>query len=287
LRRIGRNVLHLLGSQALGFGMALVASVVMARTLGPNDLGIFHQAQWFAGLMSVCLSLGLVTSVTKFTAQFRSEKRPDAAASALRFMLKVELAIGLFSTAGLVLLSSRIADYYFSPGEAGFFALAFLGLAPGLQTALYSAALEGAQIFRYQSVHALTVTPLTLIAKIGLLLGGFGLYGLLWCNLAAAVANLLFFGHDDIGHHRLEDVSHRHLRRRHAAHGHQQQSVRRQQQPQLHADQEQHAEPNGVDPEPHHDWHEHRQRDEHHTHLVHEHPEEDQDQHHQGNHRER
>jgi hypothetical protein len=80
----------------------------------------------------------------------------------------------------------------------------------------------------------------------------------------------------DIGHHGAEDVRHRHCGRGHALHGHQQQAVRRQQQPELHADQIQHAEPDEVDVEPLHDRHEHRQRDQHHADLVDEDAEEDE-----------
>ncbi len=194
LRRIAQNAAHLLGSQTVGFFMALAASVVMARTLGPTELGIFHQAQWFAGMVSVVLSLGLVTSVTKFTAQFQAQGRRGDAAAALRFILKTELALGLGATAVLLLFSARIADYSFSTREGKYFAIAFLGLTPGLQTALYSAALEGTQLFRYQSLNALTITPISLLLKIGLLLAGFGLTGILWCQVGVALLNLLFFG---------------------------------------------------------------------------------------------
>jgi hypothetical protein len=52
-----------------------------------------------------------------------------------------------------------------------------------------------------------------------------------------------------IRYHRAIDVRHGHLGRGDALHRHQQQPVRRQQQPELHADQEQDAEPHRVDAE--------------------------------------
>jgi|GEM_PF-777236 len=193
LSRVIRNSFHFLFSNLMGFAMGLVASVVMARTLGPNDLGIFHQAQWFAGTLSVCLSLGFMTSITKFTAQFRAEGRTRDLAAVLRHIYRIELGIGVLATLGLVVFSTQIADHYFSPRESPLFILAFLAITPGLQTAVLSAAMEGAQIFRYQSVHALTVTPLSLLTKILLLLNGFGLVGLFWANLVFALVNLAFY----------------------------------------------------------------------------------------------
>lgn len=193
LGRVLRNSAHFLGSNLLGFGMGFVASVVMARVLGPNDLGIFHQVQWFAGLLGVGLSLGFTTGVAKFTAQFRAEGRPEAAAALLRWVLALESIVGGAASIVLLVFAPRIADHYFRPEESIYFVLAFLALTPGLATSMLSSALEGAQVFRYQSLQALTVTPAAFIVKIALLLGGAGLFGLMACNLAVALANLAFF----------------------------------------------------------------------------------------------
>src|SRR5258706_12233671 len=54
--------------------------------------------------------------------------------------------------------------------------------------------------------------------------------------------------HEEVGHHRAEDMSHRDLRRRNTFHGHEEESMRRQQEAQLHADKEHHAEPHAIDP---------------------------------------
>jgi O-antigen/teichoic acid export membrane protein len=193
LPRAIRNSLHFLFSNVLGFAMGLVASVVMARSLGPNDLGIFHQAQWFAGTISVVLSLGFMTSATKFTAQYRAEGRTLDLVHSIRYIYRVELIIGIISTLGLLIFATPISDHYFSPAQTPIFILAFLAITPGLQTAVLSSAMEGAQIFRYQSVQALTLTPLSLVAKVLLLINGYGLKGLFWANLIFAILNLLFY----------------------------------------------------------------------------------------------
>jgi O-antigen/teichoic acid export membrane protein len=192
LGRIIRNAIHFLVSNLLGFAMGLVASVVMARTLGPNDLGIFHQAQWFAGTISVCLSLGFMTAVTKFTAQFKGEGRLADMSAAIRYIYVFEFVIGLVSSIGLICFATPIADHYFSKQESYLFVLAFLAITPGLLSGVLSSALEGAQIFRYQTIHALTLSPLSLIAKVTLLYLGYGLKGLFWANLVFAGLNLIF-----------------------------------------------------------------------------------------------
>ena len=112
------------------------------------------------------ISLGFITSITKFTAQFRAEGRDADIVAAVRFIFYVEMAIALSTTAGLLFFSTRIADHYFSPDQTWIFMLAFLAITPGIQTAIFSATLEGAQVFRYQTVHSLTVTPLALLTKV-------------------------------------------------------------------------------------------------------------------------
>lgn len=193
LGRVARNIVHFLASNVVSFVLGMAASIVMARSLGPNDLGIFHQVSWFAGTVSVIISLGLITSITKFTAQFRAEGRDADVLAAVRYIFYVEVAIALVTTAGLLLFSTRIADHYFSPDQAWIFMLAFLAITPGMQTAIFSAVLEGAQIFRYQTLHAVTVTPVSLLTKVWLMLAGHGVTSLFWSNLAFAVINMVFY----------------------------------------------------------------------------------------------
>lgn len=193
LRTVARNIVHFLCSNAVSFVLGMAASVVMARTLGPNDLGIFHQVQWFAGTASVIISLGFITSITKFTAQFRAEGRQADALSAVRFIFYVEFAIAVATTIGLLLYATRIADHYFTREQAFIFRLAFLAITPGIQTAIFSATLEGAQVFRYQTLHSLTVTPAALILKVYVMYQGWGLKSLFWINLLFAFVNLAFY----------------------------------------------------------------------------------------------
>jgi O-antigen/teichoic acid export membrane protein len=193
LGKVARNIVHFLCSNAVSFVLGMAASVVMARSLGPNDLGIFHQVQWFAGTASVIISLGFITSITKFTAQFRAEGRDADALSAVRFIFYIEFAIAVVASIGLLLMASTIADHYFTTKQTWIFMLAFIAITPGIQTAIFSATLEGAQIFRYQTVHSLTVTPAALLLKVYLMMKGYGLVSLFWINLIFAVVNLAFY----------------------------------------------------------------------------------------------
>ncbi len=193
IRKIIGNIGHALASQAMGMSLGLIASIVLARNLGPNDLGIFHQVQWFAGTVSVIISLGFITSVTKFTAQYRGKGDMATQAAVLRFILFFEIAVAAATTVGLMVFATSIADHYFTPDQTLLFQLSFLAITPGIATAVFSASLEGAQVFRYQSLQAFTITPLSLGLKIALMLGGYGVESLLWSNLVFSFVNLGFY----------------------------------------------------------------------------------------------
>jgi len=102
-------------------------------------------------------------------------------------------AIAGITTLGLIFLAPRIADHYFTTAQTRIFMLAFIAITPGIQTAIFSATLEGAQVFRYQSVHSLTVTPVSLLTKVYLMMNGYGLASLFWTNLVFSVVNLAFY----------------------------------------------------------------------------------------------
>jgi O-antigen/teichoic acid export membrane protein len=193
LRKVARNIVHFLCSNAVSFVLGMAASVVMARSLGPNDLGIFHQVSWFAGTVSVVISLGFITSITKFTAQFRAEGRNADVLSVVRFIFYIELGIAIVTSIGLMFFATSIADHYFSKDQNWIFMLAFMAITPGIQTAIFSATLEGAQVFRYQTVHSLTVTPAALLLKVYVMMNGYGLVSLFWINLLFSVVNLGFY----------------------------------------------------------------------------------------------
>jgi O-antigen/teichoic acid export membrane protein len=193
LRRVARNIVHFLCSSVVTFGLGMIASVIMARSLGPDNLGIFHQVQWFTGTVSVVISLGFITGITKFTAQYRAEGRHADIVSAVRFVFYIEVAIALVTTIGLCFFARRIADHYFSPQQKWIFMLSFLAITPGIQTAVFSAVLEGAQVFKYQTIHSLTVTPLALLTKVYLMANGYGITSLFWANLAFSVVNLAYY----------------------------------------------------------------------------------------------
>lgn len=169
-----------------------IISIWVARQLGPANYGIFSLVLWFTGTASWALGMGLIHAVTKFIAESKGGGDNDPTPVVL-FVLKVEVGLAIVSTVVLLAFRTAIADFFFSPSESFFFLIAFLGLLPGVLTAVFSATIEGIQKFEYFTYANLIVTPVSFAAKIVVLLLGKGINGLLTVMLVFSAVNAIFY----------------------------------------------------------------------------------------------
>lgn len=187
------NTVHCVVNRLLTDIVGWAISIWIARQLGPADYGIFTLTLWATGLASWLVGMGLTQAITKFIAEHAGRREHDKQGAIVRFVLRIELVLSLVATAVLAFLSTPIADFFFSPSESILFFLAFLGLAPGVLTAVFSSTIEGIQKFEYFTWHNVIVTPFSFAAKIGVILLGHGVTGLLAVMLAFSFINALFY----------------------------------------------------------------------------------------------
>jgi len=191
-RLIKNSVLDLFNKFFLSV-IGWLISIWVARQLGPNDYGIFSLILWLTGAFSWIIGMGLIHAVTKFIAEYSGKQDANALGPIICFVLKIEIVLSLFISALLVFFKTQIADYFFTPSEAFFFFLAFLGLLPGTVTAIFSATIEGIQKFEYFTYANIAITPLSFISKIVVLVLGKGINGLLIVMLVFSCINALFY----------------------------------------------------------------------------------------------
>ncbi|MBL8026469.1 MAG: flippase [Fibrobacteres bacterium] len=193
-RLIKNSVLNLV-NQTIALVASFATSVIVARILKPENYGIFNMTLWLSGLFSWIISLGLIQAVTKYVAEYRGKKQDANVNTVVLFVMKIEIGVSILFTALLVFFSTPIADYFFSENESFYFALAFMGLLPGILTAVFSATIDGLQKFEYFTKYTIITTPIAFAAKIGALYAGYKINGLLAVNLLFSVVNTLFFWH--------------------------------------------------------------------------------------------
>ncbi len=191
-RLIKNSVMVLLNNTVLMLG-AWVISIWVARQLGPSNYGIFSLILWVTSTFVWILGMGLIHAMTKFIAEFKGRDETKNCLPLILFVIKVELAISIPLTAILLFFRTSIASFFFSPNESVFFLLAFIGIVPGLLTAIFSATIEGLQKFEYFTISNIVITPLAFAAKAFVLYTGRGLPGLMTVMLIFSFINTIFY----------------------------------------------------------------------------------------------
>jgi O-antigen/teichoic acid export membrane protein len=175
------------------FITAWVISVWVARQLGPSNYGIFNLVLWITDSFTWFIAMGLTHAVTKFIAEFKGRDDLDALTPIIVFVLKIEIVLSIVTTIVLLFFSTQIAHYFFTPKQSIFFVIAFLGILPGMITAIFSATIDGIQKFEYFTYANLILTPLSFVSKVVVLWMGKGIVGLLIVMLVFSFINVVFY----------------------------------------------------------------------------------------------
>ncbi len=191
-RLIKNSVLNLFNTFFM-ISSGWIISIWVARQLGPTNYGIFTLVLWFTGTFSWIIGMGFIHAITKFIAEYSGKDEKDILGAIVLFVLKIEVILSLLITAVLIFFRSQIADYFFTPSESFFFFLAFLGILPGIITAIFSATIEGIQKFEYFTYANIVITPFSFLCKVIVLLLGKGIEGLLIVMLIFSFVNTGFY----------------------------------------------------------------------------------------------
>lgn len=75
-----RGALLVTGSTYLSYGLGLLASILVARALGPADYGRYAYVMWMSALLVQFINHGLTTTAIRFTSEWVGRGDPAAAA---------------------------------------------------------------------------------------------------------------------------------------------------------------------------------------------------------------
>lgn len=185
LRRLGADFAAMtsgwLGRAALG----VLISVLTARYLHPDDMGRYAFLVWLAGLLAVLLSLGLPTTLTRYTAEAIGGRRAGEAGALLRLVIGWQLALTLAAAALLALAALLV------PATWRWLLVATALSVPSLVlNGSLGAFLSGLSVFGPQAL--LSVGMLGLLAGLLVVVAGLdaGVGGLLLAHAAANGAGL-------------------------------------------------------------------------------------------------
>jgi O-antigen/teichoic acid export membrane protein len=187
-KKIAKNATYNFLVKAIGLAFGFVASVVVARYLGPEKYGIYSFVIWFLGMVGLLVNLGIPTTITKYVSEYLGRNDFSAAASIFNQLFRFEIGAGVVVSLLLFFLAPVIAGWYSNPDLALYLKVAALVILPMGLMWLYNGLFFGRQRFDLIALINLITSPLTLIAFLVVIyLGG----QIEWLVAVSAVSNVL------------------------------------------------------------------------------------------------
>jgi O-antigen/teichoic acid export membrane protein len=175
---------------AVGSLSRLLAGIVIARQLGPDQNGQFAFLLWLAESLVLVFSVGLPGALNRFLALKMGQGEQANAQRIMRFSLRAGLVLSLFAA----LAAYGLALHLLSAGTETTEMAVTLALlvAAQLWSGLAQAILTGLQHFR---AYARVVAVSSLILLAGQIVGamGWGLHGAIYGALASYTVSAVFF----------------------------------------------------------------------------------------------
>ncbi|HEU4371123.1 MAG TPA: polysaccharide biosynthesis C-terminal domain-containing protein [Methylomirabilota bacterium] len=185
-RRLGADLAVLTGGWAARAALGVLISALTARYLAPDAMGRYAFLVWLAGLTAVVLSLGLPTTLTRYTAEAMGSDRPRTAGALLALVVRWQALLALAAAAAVA------AAGLFAPGEWRLpLALTALSVPLLVLHGSFAGFLSGLQVFRWQAVLGATMLALQAALLVFVVALDGGVSGLL---VAHAAVNTLGLG---------------------------------------------------------------------------------------------
>lgn len=169
----------------------LVTSVVIARLLGPAQMGDYTYWTWIVAVLPVFFGFGLAPATMKFAAELLAAGQRQLAGSVVRAALKVAVAISCILAIGLVAIGATFDSGSYLTICVLVAALTALNGPAGV----LGASVHGAMDYRFASRLAVLLSGGQLILFLIVLNAGGGLFGLLAVMIASTTISLLLQTH--------------------------------------------------------------------------------------------
>ena len=105
-----RGAIMVMGSTYVTYALGMLTSILLARTLGPDDFGRYTYMVWMAGLLIMFSNNGLTTTVIRFASESLGRGSPETARSIHGWLRRWQLAC-----VGLVTLAFLLTMPFFTP----------------------------------------------------------------------------------------------------------------------------------------------------------------------------
>ncbi len=174
-----KNVLFSFVNNLLMLMNGVVLSVIIARYLGPRNLGSFHLVTWSVSIALLFVNLGIVMSLKKHVAEYEGQNDRRSVSGVINMMLGVRIVAALGVTASLIIFSGPISSFFNLQDAQRYFVWAAISILPSALGEIFGASLSGIQKYHYSMWINLVMTPVSFGLSLAVLLSGYGVIGLL------------------------------------------------------------------------------------------------------------
>jgi O-antigen/teichoic acid export membrane protein len=189
---IAKNTVFNFIATASDLGITLLIGIVLARSLGTEQYGLYSYLIWFLGLIAVIVNLGLGEMATRFTAEALGNQRIHEPQGLARMTLMLRGGAALFVCFAVIISSGYWARFTGdSANKIYFVIIAFSSVLQALNLAMVSI-FRGFQKYEYTAYVQLGTGPLRFVLIIVFMVLGFNILEVLTINIAvSAVGSLI------------------------------------------------------------------------------------------------
>jgi len=168
---------HLLWGLVLSTVISAVGTIVIARLLSADNMGLYAIALAAPNLIATFRDWGVTTAMIKYSAQYNSEKNVAKIRSVFVSGLAFEIIVGLALSVLSFVLSQFLADFYGRPAIAQLIQIASLFILTGALVNTASAAFTGMEKMHLNSVVLIVQSIVKTALILALVILGLGTLG--------------------------------------------------------------------------------------------------------------
>jgi len=189
LQKLIKNVSYNAFNNGITLVTGFVLSIVIARLLGPERMGVYSYCTWLLGFASVFCFLGIPNTNTRYISELNATGQADRIGRLFYTLLLFEIGVFLI-VSGIV---AAAAYFFYKPDIRVYIILVAANLLPNTVFAMYASTFKGLLRFDAIAITSLIITPVYVAAVIIGLSLGMGIGGLLILPLILAPAQLVVF----------------------------------------------------------------------------------------------
>jgi O-antigen/teichoic acid export membrane protein len=191
----------LFSSSLIAYGLRFVASIIVARQLGSEQLGLFRLSFTIATIVSGFAILGLSAALVRYVAMYTSRQDRAGLRGALQLGIGLPAGLSLFAAVGQFILAEPIAQVFFQePGLVPLLRIACLVVVSRTLLQVTAAATRGSKAMQYSAFAQQILLPTMRLVLILILSVTIGLTAALalWLYAAAmfTAASILLYSLD-------------------------------------------------------------------------------------------